>query len=206
VKKGEKNRKIKVACVGDSITYGTMVLNRKRNSYPSQLGQMLGHRYQVENFGINGYTMLKSAEKSYWKTKEFLESIRFVPDIVLIMLGTNDSKEFNWTGMNHYLRDYHAMIEFYEKHLPGVKIFILTPATAFQLRYKKSVSFSINNTIIKRIRKALIAVSDKNKINLIDIYSATKRHPGCFWFDGVHPNGKGAGIIAEHVYRTLHSC
>ena len=35
-------QKIKVACVGNSVTYGYGIKNRETNCYPAQLQQMLG--------------------------------------------------------------------------------------------------------------------------------------------------------------------
>ena len=53
---------IRVACVGDSITFGSGIKNRDQNSYPAQLGAMLGEKYEVRNFGVGGATLLKNGE------------------------------------------------------------------------------------------------------------------------------------------------
>ncbi len=60
---------IKVACVGDSITFGFTIENRDQNSYPAQLGRLLGKNWEVKNFGVIGATLLKKGDMPYWKQK-----------------------------------------------------------------------------------------------------------------------------------------
>ena len=112
---------IRVACVGDSITFGAFLPNRERNSYPAQLGRLLGASYDVHNFGINSATMLKKGDFPYVKQKIHNEAVAFAPDIVVIMLGTNDSKHRgdgslaadnavdNWQYKADYVPDYEAL-------------------------------------------------------------------------------------------------
>src|SRR4051812_7771397 len=87
--------KIKVACVGDSITFGAGIKDRDKNSYPAQLQGLLGSGYEVKNFGVSGATLLKEGDKPYWKEKAFEAAKKFEPNIVIIKLGTNDSKPQN---------------------------------------------------------------------------------------------------------------
>ena len=67
----EYQETIRVACVGDSITYGAGIKNRERDNYPTVLGRLLGKKFQVRNFGVNGATLLKNGDKPYWKQKAF---------------------------------------------------------------------------------------------------------------------------------------
>src|SRR5271168_4090727 len=85
---------IRVACVGDSITFGAGVT--KGWPYPAQLGRMLGSGYDVRNFGVSGATLLRAGDKPYDKQKAFPAALAFKPDIVILMLGTNDTKPQNW--------------------------------------------------------------------------------------------------------------
>ena len=87
---------IKIACVGDSITYGAGIKDRKNMNYPVQLGKILGQKYEVKNFGNSGSTMLKKGDKPYWKQREYKAALEFNPNIVIIKLGTNDTKPQNW--------------------------------------------------------------------------------------------------------------
>src|SRR6516164_7032395 len=87
---------VKVACIGDSITYGSGLSDRQNECYPAVLGLLLGDDYEVRNYGVSGATMLKSGDHPYWDTSAFSESSNWQPDIVIIMLGTNDSKPWKW--------------------------------------------------------------------------------------------------------------
>ena len=83
--------KIRIACVGDSITFGAGVKNRTKNSYPVVLGKSLGDGYDVRNFGVSGATLLKKGDKPYWKLGDFKKATEFKPNIVIIKLGTNNN-------------------------------------------------------------------------------------------------------------------
>lgn len=70
---------MKIACVGDSLTYGYASTNPATNSYPSVLGQLLGDSYQVGNFGKSSSYVLdpdnpyniKEKLLSYRNTEEY---------------------------------------------------------------------------------------------------------------------------------------
>src|SRR5258708_827771 len=109
---------VRVACVGDSITYGAGLSGRETNSYPAQLGRLLGAGYDTRNFGVSGATMLKHSDLPYMFRSEYTNALDFAPDIIVIMLGTNDSKHHgdgsldsdkapeNWRNKTEYLPDY----------------------------------------------------------------------------------------------------
>src|SRR2546430_180692 len=133
----------KVACVGDSITLG--YLTTGGNNYPALLGRLLGAGYDVRNFGSNGKTMMKDAVMmmSYWDTTSFSDSKSFGPDVVVIMLGTNDSKTDNWQGGNNrYEIDYRAMIAEYATLPSRPRIYAALPPPAL------STSFTVSPTVI----------------------------------------------------------
>lgn len=92
----EKSTPIKVACVGDSITFGAGIKNREKDSYPAQLQAMLGSGFKVGNFGISARTLLKKGDRPYWKEQIYRDALAFQPDYVIIKLGTNDIKPKNW--------------------------------------------------------------------------------------------------------------
>ncbi len=101
---------VKVACIGNSITYGSGIPDRPRDSYPSQLGHMLGDRWIVRNFGIGGSTILKKGDFPYWKEDAYTELKAFQPDVVIIKLGTNDTKPQNWKYSGEFPADYLTMV------------------------------------------------------------------------------------------------
>ena len=96
--------KVKVACVGDSITFGYGI--SKGNSYPLQLQRMLGEKFEVRNFGVNSTTLLNKGDNPYEKEKAMGAAVEFEPDVVVIMLGTNDTKPLNWKYEGDFAADY----------------------------------------------------------------------------------------------------
>ena len=79
-------------------------------SYPAQLQAWLGQEYQVRNFGVSGATLLKNGDRPYWKEPEFSQVLDFNPDIIIIKLGTNDSKPQNWKFAEEFEQDYIDLI------------------------------------------------------------------------------------------------
>jgi len=90
----------KVACIGDSITAGYGLSNPGADSYPAQLQSLLGSGYKVNNYGWSGTTVQKTGDSPYWNVSYYNDSRNWAPNIVVIMLGTNDSKSWNWNAMN----------------------------------------------------------------------------------------------------------
>lgn len=93
-----KEGQIKVACVGDSVTYGHGITNWSKNNYPAQLGELLGEGYCVLNFGVSGTTVQESGDKPYTSYDVYKDSLSFDADILVFMIGSNDSKPQNWKG------------------------------------------------------------------------------------------------------------
>ena len=92
----QEKKPVKIACVGNSITYGWGIKNRFQNSYPGMLAQLMGKEYDVRNFGISGRVLLNKGDRPYMHEPLFRDLLKFEPDIVTIKLGTNDSKPWNW--------------------------------------------------------------------------------------------------------------
>ncbi|MDC1566712.1 GDSL-type esterase/lipase family protein [Phocaeicola vulgatus] len=132
-------RIIKVACVGNSITYGAGISNREKNSYPAQLQYYLGDDYEVRNFGSNGATAQSDGDYPYVRTGVYGESKNFLPDIVLIKLGTNDTKPQNWKDEKHFMEEYQTLIDTYRSLDSHPQVILLTPVRCF-LTEKNTIS------------------------------------------------------------------
>lgn len=104
-------RVIKVACVGDSITHGAGVEEREKNNYPKQLGELLGNRFEVRNFGRSGATLSRVGDLPYASTDEFKAAIAWQPDMVIIKLGTNDTKPQNWKDQAFFEQETRWLID-----------------------------------------------------------------------------------------------
>ncbi|WP_277620156.1 GDSL-type esterase/lipase family protein [Listeria cornellensis] len=108
------SKPINIAAVGDSITFGMNVENPSANSYPKQLNNRLGSKYNVMNFGNSGKTLLENGNDPYIKTSEYTNSLGSNPDAVIIQLGTNDAKPTNYSKINNYIDDYLKLINKYK--------------------------------------------------------------------------------------------
>ena len=187
---------VKVAGVGDSIT--------QLSQWPQKLGTLLGAGYAVTNYGVVGATLLKKGDSPYWNTTAFTQSHSANPDIVVIMLGTNDSKPFNWNAhMGEFVGDYEALVDSYTalpSH-PKVYLNLCPPAGTNGYQIDGTV---IANQILPLIEQVAIAKG----VPTIDVYDAfggpnldqsLYGSPG----DLVHPNDKGGMVIAQTVYAAL---
>lgn len=191
----------KISCIGDSLTYGHLVEDREINSYPSVLNDLLGDDYVVGNFGVNGHTLLKTGDQPYQDHENFKFSTLLEPDIVIIMLGTNDSKPHNFTSINDFTHTYEEMINHYRKLDSKPRIYMATPPTVFTSKSSKGTT--ICSETLDKIANATRELGKKLRISVIDIHKKTADHPEFFVADGVHTNKKGAKLIADVVFREL---
>ena len=188
---------IKIACVGDSITFGAGIKDRKNMNYPIQLGKILGETYEIKNFGNSGSTMLKKGDKPYWKQREFKAALEFNPNIVVIKLGTNDTKPQNWKHGADYLDDYKSMISIFSNLTSKPKIYICLPVPVVESRWGITDDI-VNEKIIPTLRK----ISNQTKCKIIDLNTPFNNKHSLIP-DKVHPNAKGATIIAKEVAKSI---
>lgn len=168
-----------------------------RNSYPDQLARMLGPKWEVRNFGISGATLLKKGDRPYWNEPAFQAALDFNPEVVVIMLGTNDSKPQNWKFAAEFESDYKEMIARFAALPSRPRIWITQPMPAF------SSAFAISESVIAGEEIPLIAqIARTTGVGLIDQYEAMKPHAGLVP-DGIHPNADGARFLALTVHATL---
>ncbi|MDY0357639.1 MAG: GDSL-type esterase/lipase family protein [Sedimentisphaerales bacterium] len=189
-----------VACVGDSITYGSGISDRLRDGYPAQLERMLKEfdpAWEVENFGVSGATLLSKGDRPYIRESAYQSARASNPDIVIIKLGTNDSKPQNWAYANEYVSDYIAMIEAFRALPSGPVVWICKPVPAFY------VNFTIRPQVIHdEILPMIDEISAQTGAPVIDLYTALEDH-GNLFPDGIHPNAEGAGLMAEAIVPYL---
>jgi len=189
---------VKVACVGNSITYGAGIENRFQNSYPGILQQMLGDGYDVRNFGVSGTTVLADGDYPYTKTTAYRESLEFLPDVVTIKLGTNDSKPHNWKYGKSFEKDLRDIINAFKSLPSSPKIYLCIPVPCTSYSGKPINDSTITSKIIPLIRK----VASSTGVELIDLYTPLKPHPE-FFPDTIHPNAEGSAAIASVIYKHL---
>ena len=192
--------KIKVSCVGNSITYGMRLDDRERESYPVRLQEMLGDRYEVGNFGKSGATLLRHGHRPYFEQEEFRQAMEFAGDIVVIHLGVNDTDPRNWPHFqDEFVGDYLALIDSLRSVNPKARFLIarMTPIGSNHTRF-----ISGTKTWHGQIQKEIETVADVAGAELIDLYEPLYRYPWMFP-DAVHPDAEGAGILAKTVYQGI---
>ena len=201
----------KVACVGNSITYGYGIESwPDQTSYPHHLQGMLrgdAPSDTVENFGVSGLTVRKDDQASYWKGYRFAPAIEFAADTVIIELGTNDSKSYTtWNTPEQdaavdsaITADFEALIDTFQvKSKPHVFI-CLAP-------YVNNVEWNILDTaVVKRVNPAILQAGIEKGVNVIDLhfYFSALEKPSWYLEDMVHPSVEGAKHLAEIVYAHL---
>ncbi len=189
-------RPIKVVCVGDSITEGSGLEVESKTAYPVVLGMLLGDDYSVLNFGRSATTMNRQGDFPYWIAKEFSNVFAASPDIIVIKLGTNDSKPQNW-NTEDFMRSYQAMIDTFKTICSKPKIFLCYPVPVYETRW------GINDsTVIAGVIPVIDKIAAKNNLPVIDLYHGMQNQAGNFP-DGIHPNEKGALKIAELIAEQL---
>lgn len=187
---------IKVAFVGNSITQGPGRDNP--DSYPLQVAAMLGDSYEVKNFGVSGRTLLKKGDYPYWNEPQFQQVKDFQPDVVVIKLGTNDSKPQNWAHKADFVKDYLDLIAEFRAHMPkDGKVHVVMPVPVTR------VNFGINPEVMNNEQRLmLMEIIQKSGAELIDLYTPLMDKPELLP-DGVHPNNEGLRIMAAVVARRI---
>ena len=189
---------IKVACVGNSITYGYGIKDRAHDSYPAQLAQLLGDKWEVSNFGHSGATLLKNGNKPYWKLNEYKAALESNPDVVIIKLGTNDSKTINWDKYSaEYATDYIELIKSF-RELP-TKPYIIIGLPVQVVEDKWTIRKTVVEEEITAVLKGLIR---SEKTGYIDFKKPLKGHDDLLP-DLIHPNEAGAKLMALEAAKRL---
>ncbi|MBN1515671.1 hypothetical protein JXA32_03780 [Candidatus Sumerlaeota bacterium] len=183
----------KVACVGDSITYGMTIKDRVKDCYPAQLALALGEKWSVQNFGVNKATLLKKGDYPYWSFEQYKAALEFQPDLVIIMLGTNDSKPENWKNKDKFVPNYIELIDSFQQLESQPTVWICYPVPAYPGRW------GITDKVIKEEVMPLIdEAAVKTNVKVIDLHEALSGQQEMFP-DAVHPNPAGAKMIAETI-------
>lgn len=212
--------KIKVACVGDSLTYGYGA-STKGKSYPGYLQSIMGRKFQVGNFGADGVTAIeypKTHEGGYVHTHGYYRMIDFVPDFIVAMLGTNDSKRGNWNPVQ-FENDLSKLLSSFEQieskrfqaH-PRIYLVIpprleLTSQVLDEMQMQPTVVAEEIPKIIKRVAYSHYAkVIDLSKLYIDpnDPDRIFERDEEGYWTgDGVHPNDWGYKRMATKIANVL---
>jgi len=199
-------QKQKISCVGNSITYGYGLSSPSTQSYPAQMQALLGtSSWSVGNFGVSARTMLKKGDLPYWNEQSFTNSKTYLPNFVMIELGTNDAKSWNWNNRgNEFVSNYKEMITIFRNlsSKPDVWIGLIPPGehtswSIFQNIVKDSVNARIKQIALES-GVGLIDLFDPFIVNATVWYNPTKLQT-----DSIHPTTAGAALIAQKVKEMI---
>lgn len=198
-----KEGKIKIACAGDSTTYGHGISGWPKNNYPAVLQSLLGDAYHVNNYGVSSFAVQTGADRSYRTLPHYQESLAYDADYVVFMMGSNDSKPENWKGADTFRKDLLSLLDSYG----DAEIILCTLPSAFFLEGQTEgvTNHDIQPLIVNEIAEITREVAQERGYTLIDIHAVTANHPEWFEKDGVHPSNEGAAAIAQEVYTVLSS-
>ena len=191
---GPRPEAVRVACIGNSITDGFGIEMATQLGYPAQLQRLLGSEYNVKNFGVSSRTMLNKGDYPYMNELAWRDALAFQPDIVIVKLGTNDSKPENWQYGAELQADMQQMVDALRADGRKPQIYLCTPIPAFKPTWNINDSVIVNG-IIPVIRK----VAKKNKLQVIDLHTDYANDGDKMLADGIHPNDKGARRMAEII-------
>ena len=195
---GPKKDAVRVACIGNSITDGFGIDMASQRGYPAQLQQLLGNDYHVKNFGVSGRTMLNKGDLPYQNELAWRDALAFRPDIVIIKLGTNDSKPENWQYNKGFKDDLQQMVDALQANKNNPRIVLCTPIPAFK------PTWNINDSVIVNgITPIIYKVAKKNKLQVIDLHTLYANDGDKMIDDGIHPDAKGARRMAEIIAEQL---
>jgi len=195
--------KIKVACIGNSITAGSTNDPEDFEPYPFRLQVLLQNfrkdAYEVRNFGVSGRTVLKKTSDSYWKESKYNEVLAWEPDIVIIKFGTNDSKNNIWPyHKQEFYNDYIAFVNSIKALPSRPKIYICYSLAAFS-GYAQINDKVIREEIIPQVKKVAL----QSDATYIDLYSAFTGKRNLIKSDGIHPTQNGAEFLANEIYEVI---
>ncbi len=180
---------IRVACVGDSITYGS--------GYPAKLQSILGSNYTVANFGVSGSSVMSNTYKPYTNTPDFWRALNFQPDIVVIMLGTNDANLNYTNNLGTFEKSYQDIIRQFES-LPGdQQIIVVDPPPILN----NTLNLSDQN-LVQDVIPQINQVANNLNLTTVNVYDTMTNHTDLIG-DGVHPSMEGGEIIANQIGQAI---
>ncbi|MEO7101081.1 MAG: GDSL-type esterase/lipase family protein [Luteolibacter sp.] len=186
---------VRLACVGDSITQGSGAAKGK--SYPAQLQELLGGGWQVGNFGVSGRTLMRSGDFPYWNEAKFKQAQEFKPDVVVIMLGTNDTKPGNWSHKDEFEKDYRDLVKTFQNLQSKPRVFVCRAVPV-----PEPGNYGINEAAIQEQIPMVEKLAKDLGAGVIDMHAALMGKENLLP-DHVHPNTEGAGEMAKAAYKVL---
>ncbi len=185
----------RIACVGNSITYGYLT-HSIEETYPYKLQKMLGDGVEVRNFGVPGAAVQFDKFITYSKTEAYSELKLFKPDLIIMKLGTNDSRPDEWTNEEFFYADYLRLVR-KMKNISD-RVYLCYPIPPYGDKWKQR-----DGILRKKVMKLIKRVAKEEKLPVIDLYREEMKDGINYFPDGIHPTSNGYDIIAKSIYDNL---
>lgn len=199
IARAQETPKIKIACIGNSITYGAGIKDRANDSYPAVLNRLLGNdKYDVCNYGVSARTLLSKGDRPYIKEQAYRDALAFEPDIVTIKLGTNDTKPHNWKHHAEFKDNLRTLIRSFQELESHPQVYLCYPIPGTRLDWGINDSTTLHHVI-----PYIEEVATEMNLPIIDLYTAFALYPHLLP-DQIHPNSDGAAIIAHEIATVLN--
>jgi lysophospholipase L1-like esterase len=180
----------RIACIGNSITAGGDA--PVPGAYPSVFAGLLGDGYEVLNCGVGG---IKA--DNYQAHPSMQQALDFNPQIVTVMLGTNDARDTDWKSRLEFESAYQKILDALKALGSAPVIFLCFPPPA-----AKNAASINNATLTSEIIPAIRSLAQANGLDTIDLHSPFTGLMELFP-DGIHPNAAATMIIARTIFETL---
>jgi lysophospholipase L1-like esterase len=191
---GKYTETVKIACVGDSITAGA---GAGGNAYPKQLQALLGDKWKVGNFGVSGRTLMDKGDLPYMSEKAYRNALAMQADVVIIMLGTNDTKSKNWKFKDSFFADYTKLVASFQALESKPRVYVCRPCPV-----PGKGNYGITEAGVQEQIPLIDKLAKDMGLGVIDMHAALEATPELLP-DRVHPNAAGAGKMAEAAFSVL---
>ena len=196
---------VRVACIGDSITWGYAMTNRVAECYPSVLQELLGAGYEVRNFGDPGAGVYEHCRREgrpkAWRFRdEYAKVLDFKPDIIVSNLGINDAVEFmrelgtEGVPRGTFRDQYVSLLRSFETdgRRPRFILWTRLGPTGKAHRLKGRPNASLMESDLAEVA-ACVGAETLDMLTPLTPFAETPD----FAQDGIHPEGGAQRVIAE---------
>jgi acetyl esterase/lipase/lysophospholipase L1-like esterase len=208
--RGDLRAATSIVCVGNSITAGSKLPDTTRR-FPSVLKKKLGIAYlsqsitnlsspvNISNNGVSGRTLLKKGTQPYWIEPAFSQVFTAKPDIITLMLGTNDTKPINWAYSSEFEADYIAMVDTFASISSHPKIILCLPTPIFS----NCTTSHSDSAMLYGVIPAILKIAKTKGLPVIDARTPFLDKQNLFAGDGLHPDTTGHKILSDLFYEGI---
>lgn len=190
--------KLRVACIGDSTTWGTHATRAEGVTYPDCLAKLGRRSLLVRNFGVGSTTLLRRSGRAWCDTGELERTIDFRPDVLIVMFGVNEIS--HPALLDDFIPDALWLVDQFQCAIPDSAIFIATPTPLAPGEEKQPENTALATKIIPALRQ----VAQMKGCRMVEV---NQEYPPTLAYlpDGVHPNAQGNRLIAELVFNAINA-